>query len=238
MVDKTTRVLIARRAKEIIRLDPSAGKARVNWFLRAEFGVGLRSSTVLKLKAEVARENPELRFTLYARGSVKVSLRDAYNRLRGAGFLVWEAREFATQYKKSDFRSLPYIKKMVAWRRRYIRDLRGRGFSDREVNVRVVDAYRRNGWLTPEGLPNPWAMLRAFRKKDIESGEYVPEKRIFRTPTGEIRKIIISKGDVKEQKRRERERVRQRRAGDPEFDARWREQRRQQRQRAKAREEH
>jgi ligand-binding sensor domain-containing protein len=55
-----------------------AGKNRVNAILRIEYGIGLRSETILQLKAEVASENPKLLPDLYRLGGVPNKLNDIY----------------------------------------------------------------------------------------------------------------------------------------------------------------
>lgn len=139
---------VYQRAKEIIASDPTASKNRINQFLRAEYGVGLRSETVLRLKREVGEERPNLMPMLYSRGSVQGSLNDIYAGWIRAGFLPFEARELTVghgeRYRNFDARGIfdsETGKATRATRIAYVQRLRKAGWSDAQIRQNIIDFY-------------------------------------------------------------------------------------------------
>jgi len=161
---------IITRAKEIIESHPTVGKAKVNEFLRAEFGIGLRSSTVLSLKREVASEQPKLFSELYRRGSVAKGLDDIYKGWRDAGFLPSEARELTVghgdRYLKFDARAVynsPTGQSAREFRSKIVREQIKMGWTKKQIRDNLIDFYRRIRKF------DPWEHIRA---------EYKPKKTV------------------------------------------------------------
>lgn len=121
-----------------------------------------------------------------------------YEKLKNAGILSFEAREIARQYTMTQIRKLPYIRKMVATRRLYVSNLKSKGYGDREILDRIYALYDRKDWLKV-GRPDVWDMIRSFRKKDIDSGDYKPVKR---GGTHHPKGSGISKGNLEAQRKK------------------------------------
>lgn len=123
------------------------------------------------------------------------------NMLTGWGFLPFEYRELSMQYTTSQLRSLPYLHNLMRSRRLFVSNLRKRGYKDSEIRDRVYALYDKKDWLT-DGKPDIWKLLRTYRKKAIDTGDYIAPKR-----KGSHHKDKgVSKGDVEEQRQRRKER--------------------------------
>lgn len=173
-----TKQEITERAKEIIASNPTAGKTRVNRQLREEFGKGLRSSTILKLKGEVATEKPSLYPLLYARGSVPKELRDIYNGWKQAGFLTFEARELTLghgeRYRSFDakavFDSIPGQKARET-RLNLVRQQFRDGWTKKQIRDNIIDFYIKGRKV------GPWEHIRA-EYKPRQKQDYSSKARI------------------------------------------------------------
>lgn len=91
--------------------------------------------------------------------------------------LPCEAREISRSYSMEHIRSTSYLQALIKSRRLYVGKLRKRGLSTEQITEKIYNIYRRKGWLNNEGNPDVWQLLRAYRKRDIELGEYFPFKR-------------------------------------------------------------
>lgn len=91
------------------------------------------------------------------------------------GLNLKEARSFADQYSITDLRTLPYFRALLANRRMYVGKLKKKGYNDRQIQGTIANLYYRRGWAD-NGKVDEWAMLRSFRRKSIESGDYTPPK--------------------------------------------------------------
>lgn len=90
--------------------------------------------------------------------------------LTKSGFLPNEVVEFADQYSVHDMRTLPYWIDLRRWRQLYIANLKYRGYTEAQIESAIKRLY-----------PDPWAMLRRFRKphekdKGGASPTYPPRK--------------------------------------------------------------
>lgn len=119
------------------------------------------------------------------------------SKLKKAGFTNKEQIVMAKGYSLKDFRTLPYLRRIVQSRRLYINNLRMfRGYDDKKINKYIINQYKKSGWFK-DGDIDVWAMIRYYRQKAIDEGEY-PEKKGSHHGHG------VSKGDVEGQKRRAR----------------------------------
>lgn len=127
-----------------------------------------------------------------------------YNALVGWGLLAWESRAIATVYSMAQIRSLTYLQSFIRSRRLFVSNMRRLGYSNRQIIKRIYELYRRNEWLTDDGKPDVWKLIRAYRKPAIDNGEYVPPKRkgSHHPPSSGI-----SKGQINEQRRRRKKRL-------------------------------
>jgi hypothetical protein len=91
------------------------------------------------------------------------------------GLNIKEARAFAEQYSMADLRTLPYFRSLLVNRRLYVAKLKKKGYTDRQIQGTIANLYFRRGW-DDNGKVDEWAMLRSFRRKSIESGDYIPPK--------------------------------------------------------------
>ncbi len=165
-----TKQEIINRAKEIIQSDPTSGKNRINTILKIEYGKGLRSETILKLKREVATEHPSLIPQLYQRGSVPKSYNDIYRGWIKSGFLPFEAREFTlghgNRYKNFDAQAVydsEPARSARAFRQRIIKEQLQAGWTMKRIKENLIDFYIRGK------TKDPWEHIRA---------EYKPRKKV------------------------------------------------------------
>jgi len=119
-----------------------------------------------------------------------------YDKLTTAGFMPIEARELTRQYTVTNFRTITYLQKIVRTRRLYVANLRSRGYSDELIKQYIRDLYHNRDWIT-DGKIDTWKMLKKYRQRDIESGEY-PESKYKGKHHGQG----VSKGDIKGQRTR------------------------------------
>ena len=162
-----TKQELKTRAKELIISNPTAGKNKINTILKAEYGEGLRSRTILQLKQEVAVENPKLIPQLYRTGGVSTNYKEIYNGWRAAGFLPFEARELTIGHEhpfdaKAVFDSIP-SQRAREFRVSIIKEQLNVGWSVKQIKDNILDFYIRGKKV------DPWEHIRA---------EYKPRKKI------------------------------------------------------------
>ena len=165
------------RARALLIAYPDWGRRKVNAQLKKEFGVGLRAATIGHIALELERP---------------ASMRA---QLRVAGFLPWERKvlgDFVTHEQR------PYIKQAISDRFLFFQQSQARGLTKRQYAYAIRKLYKEKGWLVlptatkrRAGTPDPYALLRYYRNKSIESGEYIPPVKPKRKP--------YDKGDVRAQ---------------------------------------
>jgi len=161
---------IIARAKEILEVYPAIGKSRVNQYLRAEYGVGLRSDTILQVKRELVAERPQMLWELYARGGLPRGYNDIYKGWRDSGFLPFEARELTVGHgvrylgfdARAVFNSVPG-RAARQFRRELIQGQLAMGWSKKRIRENIIDFYRKGRKV------DPWEHIRA---------EYRPRRKI------------------------------------------------------------
>lgn len=120
------------------------------------------------------------------------------DKLSNAGLLQIEIRQLMKGYKPSQFRTISYLQNIVKARRLYVSNLRDKGLTSQQIKDRIKILYVKKGWTNEDGL-DIWKMIRAYRKKAIEDGDYFPVKR-----KGSHHGEGVSKGDIRGQKERSR----------------------------------
>lgn len=100
-----------------------------------------------------------------------------YDLMINSGMMEFEARTFSDKYSMDKLSEVPYIKRMLVWRRNTVRRLRKDGVPDTEIADRIKRLYAKRGWLTKSGELDAWMMLKKFRDIAIEKGEYVAPSR-------------------------------------------------------------
>lgn len=116
------------------------------------------------------------------------------------GFLPSETIIMAGGYTITDFRTIPYLQNILKARRLYVASLsKLRGYSDELIKQYIKDRYVLNGWMDGNRI-DVWAMIRHYRQKAIDKGEYFPPKR-----KGSHHGQGVSKGDVKGQRTRSKQ---------------------------------
>jgi hypothetical protein len=122
-----------------------------------------------------------------------------YDYLKKSGLMNFEARELARHYTIKQLRSIPYLQSFIKSRRLYIINMRKRDYTDKEISKRLHTLYIKRKWLDNEGKISIWARIRDIRKKEIDSGDYIPAKR-----KGSHHKVGsgISKGNLSEQRKK------------------------------------
>lgn len=170
---------IRASAKQLIKDNPTWGKNKINDVLRKEYGVGIRSESVLLLKSEVSRENPKLSSSLYRTGGVTHNLSDIYNGWRKAGFMPYEARELTIGHgNKFDaqkvFDSIP-AQEARAFRIKIINEQIKMKWTKKQIRENILDFYIRSR------SASPWEHIRAEYKprlkKDFVTYKTLAEKR-------------------------------------------------------------
>jgi hypothetical protein len=119
------------------------------------------------------------------------------------GLMEFEAYEYADSYSIKEMRTLVYFQQIIQQRRSYINRRRNAGDSDRVIAERIRKIYVRNKWQTA------WDRLRAFRKKSIEVGDYIPPPKKgshHKTSSGHPKGMDWSAGNRKAQKSKAKER--------------------------------
>ena len=160
MAKKVDRARRLARAKELIIQNPSWGRVRVNKELRKEYGVGLRTIDVQRLKDATLIGRPK---ASTGRKSVKsilaealitpervsiVGFEEAYSRLRSSGFINAEIRHiFSAGNVPGLFGTEPF-KDMLRSRRRWFKDRRKAGWS----KVQIIDAIKKH-YVAPTRSP-------------------------------------------------------------------------------------
>lgn len=170
---------IRARAKELIKDNPTWGKNKINDVLRREYGVGIRSKSVLMLKGEVSRENPKMSSTLYRTGGVSRNLNEIYNGWRKAGFMPYEARELTVGHKnpfdaQKVFDSVP-AQEARTFRKKIIDEQIKMGWTKKQIRDNILDFYLRSK------SASPWEHIRAEYKprlkKDFQTYKTLANKR-------------------------------------------------------------
>ena len=92
--------------------------------------------------------------------------------LTDKGLTSAEAKSLADKYSYHQLKTLPYIRNLKRDRLLYVNNLRSRGFSPAMIKKYVKALSVKKGWVDKDGEPDAWAMLRNYRKKSIEKGDY------------------------------------------------------------------
>lgn len=100
-----------------------------------------------------------------------------YNYLIKQGLTHLEATKFSSVYTLTQMRELPYIQRLIRSRRLLRANLKKKGYTPRNIQGVIANLYLRNEWVTPDGKTDVWEMLRSFRKKSIDAGDYKPPER-------------------------------------------------------------
>jgi hypothetical protein len=142
-----------------------------------------------------------------------------YDNLIYSGFLPFEAQELSSvKYSEA-----PYLRKMMRDRMRlneaYYKQARELGWNktQREKGYRdfIRNEYIDHKWVRPAESwqvgktrykESPWEMLKDYRQKAIDAGEYHPKQGKHVRRKGESLYIKIYKGDIQAQKKRAAER--------------------------------
>lgn len=174
-----TKEELRERAKLLIKTNPTLGKNSINSMLRSEYGKGLRSETLLKLKSEVSKENPKLASSLYRTGGVSRNLNEIYNGWRKAGFMPYEARELTVGHAnpfdaKKVFDSIP-SQEARAFRTKIIDEQLKMRWTKKQIRENILDFYLRSK------SASPWEHIRAEyqprKKKDFLTYKTLADKR-------------------------------------------------------------
>lgn len=193
MANKEARI---QRAREIFFERPEIGRREVNVILRREFGVGLRDATLGYIGHELNRP-AALKGRLYTKAFTR-NERKAFRKFLDRG-------------------NPPYVRDAINHRWEMYRDLGwqakkdGKSFAQflHEFRAFCKQEYKDKGWSATtttrtkdnprgrvKGYPDPYEMLRDFRNRSIDEGEYdKPEDESPKT----------NKGNIKAQKRRYQE---------------------------------
>jgi hypothetical protein len=122
--------------------------------------------------------------------------------LTGWGFLTFESREIARTYTTKQIRTLPYLQSLIRSRRLFVSNFKKRDFPISEIRDRVYALYDKSDWLTDDGRPDIWKMIRRYRKIAIDTvgdGHYeAPKRRGSHHPKGSG----ISKGQLDAQRKK------------------------------------
>ena len=166
MAKKVDRSIRLAKAKVLIITHPDWGRVRVNKELRKQFGVGLRTIDVQRLKDTLLIGRPKARTgrksvaAILAEALITpervtiVGFDEAYMRLRSAGFINMEIRHiFSAGNVPMLFGTEPF-KIMLKNRRKWFMARRKKGWSKGQI----IDAIKK--YYTPEKRGDPFDFLR------------------------------------------------------------------------------
>ncbi len=169
-----------------------------------------------------------------------------YSRYISSGFLPFEAFEFSgIRYSEA-----PYLRRMIRDRLRIKQSFDNQADANNWSKTKREQEYKElirfeyvdNRWIREKQewrigrthyKASPWEMLKDYRQRAIDTGEYHPVKGKRIRRIGDKIVIHIYKGDVEGQKQRARAKLRAS-VGTPSY-ARYQEQRRRQKERARQR---
>jgi hypothetical protein len=137
-----------------------------------------------------------------------------YLNLKKAGFLPYEAYELSRFKDKS----VVYFRAMVQERRQLmkglLREAEAHGWSrtktTEEWKALINFTYKEKKWVQAGHRLDVWKMLREYRDRVIDLGEYHPRRHKGNHIFSPITRIRLDKGNVDRQKRRYRERMKNR----------------------------
>ena len=173
MAKKVDRAVRLKRAEALIIQHPEWGRVRVNKELRKEYGVGLRTIDVQRLKDRTLIGRPKARTGRKSIASLLgealitpervtvVGFDEAYMKLRSAGFINSEIREIFSAGNVPELFGTEPFKDMLRSRRRWFKDMVRRGWSI----AQIIETL--NKFYGPK--PSPFEFLRR---------EYQPPLRV------------------------------------------------------------
>jgi len=154
------------RAKQLIIAHPSWGRIRINKELRKEFGIGLRTIDVQKLKDTTLIGRPRARTgrksivdllaeqVITPERTITIGFDEAYHRMRSAGFINLEIRWiFSAGNVPALFGTEPF-KVMLQNRRKWFKDRVRTGWSKGQILEAIKKCY------TPRVKGDPFDFLR------------------------------------------------------------------------------
>lgn len=159
------------RAKELLIGYPDRGRRWVNQQLREEFGKGLRARTVGQIALALGRP---------------ASLRA---QLRVVGFLPFE-RKILRDFCTGDSRT--YLRNAIAERQQLFWRAQTEQWTTAKYRQVIRGLYKSRGWVVSPGATvrkaqigkaDPFAMLRDYRDRSIQKGEYIPPLKVKRKPS-------------------------------------------------------
>jgi len=129
------------------------------------------------------------------------------------GLLPFEAEEIADKsYHLHGLRELIYFRRIYQYRMPYLANLRKRGFTEEQIKIKILRKYREKEWATKEKKwgrniyhYSPFAMVKWYRKRSIDEGEYtIPIRKgsHHKTSSGHPPGSGWSAGKRKEQRER------------------------------------
>lgn len=151
MTKQSDRTIRLARARALIIQHPEWGRLHVNKQLRREFGIGLRTIDVQRLKDTLLVGSPRARTgrksiaSLLAEELITpervtiIGFDEAYMRLRSAGFLNMEIREIFSAGNCPELFGTEPFKAMLRSRRKWLRDMVRRGNSKGQI----IDAIKK-----------------------------------------------------------------------------------------------
>lgn len=190
MAKKVDRAVRLKRAEALIIKHPEWGRVRVNKELRREYGVGLRTIDVQRLKDTLLLGRPKARTGRKSVASLLsealitpervtvVGFDEAYMRLRSAGFINMEIRNiFSAGNTPMLFGTEPF-KAMLQTRRRWFKSMVKRGWS----KAQILNAIKKH-YITPERSPFDFLRLeyRPPLRVDFRKYREVARKHAKRT---------------------------------------------------------
>jgi len=164
MAKKVDRSVRLKRAEALIIQHPEWGRVRVNKELRKEYGVGLRTIDVQRLKDRTLIGRPKARTGRKSIASLLgealitpervtvVGFDEAYMRLRSAGFINSEIREIFSAGNVPELFGTAPFKAMLRSRRQWFRDKIRRGWPKTKIIATIQQFY------VPK--PSPFEFLR------------------------------------------------------------------------------
>jgi len=147
---KSTRDERLGYARALIRNHPEWGERRLNLTVQNEYGTGLRAKDLAALKQEVLFAEGKFSDTPFAEQRIiTMGFVEAQHMLLSAGFLPHEIRKLFSGMGVVDMMNSAPFHAMLTERRRWVNDLRRKGYKPSQIIKAIKDWYDKNDKASP-----------------------------------------------------------------------------------------
>jgi hypothetical protein len=197
-----------RQLEILIRQHPEWGYVKLNRQLKSDTGQGIRKQVLLDVKRKVLRHKAPTPVAETRTRSIKLVYQiipaDVKSDLRNSGFKDFEIKEIMAEERilkdGTIISTTPppidgdTLRDMAIFRQDILN-----GLDESQYNDAIEKNYKDNGWIKEDSSFDIWGMFRKFFDGQSAGYRFAHDKK----GSGHIQ---FNKGNVKEQKRRARER--------------------------------